>query len=271
MNFDEFEKASDDDLRREAQGAFDRSEHQGDTTRQLIKAQFYLQELERRQQRREQSRVSRRDLILEVVVIFLEVVVIVLIAAELYYSIHGGNQQLAVLDKLSRSTAATAKTLEAQWQRENQKPDVMVMVLNTADGPEQHAWSVIPPFGELSAGGPKGANLPRLISVLIRNIGNAPLRRPRINARAESPGVVQCFSFRYYNPGKPCKIMSVALPDLEPDSEKQDISHIVGKSSDYSFFLYVTFPRGTKEIKIHLVVSGDNLSTNLYSVNWHVL
>jgi hypothetical protein len=64
-------------------------------------AQFFIDEIERRKQ----SRTGLRDLILELIVI-------VLIGAELYYGIHGGNQQLAVLQTLNASAGQQLAVLQ---------------------------------------------------------------------------------------------------------------------------------------------------------------
>jgi hypothetical protein len=67
----------------------------------LSEAQFYIDEIERRNQ----SRTARRDLILEIVVI-------VLIGLELYFGITGGNQQLAVLQKMDKSAGQQLEDLQ---------------------------------------------------------------------------------------------------------------------------------------------------------------
>jgi hypothetical protein len=102
MKTEEFENATQKDLRRKANECFEKFENSGSHEKPalLIEAQFYLDEIEHRKQ----DKVARRDLILELVVI-------ALIALELYFAITGGNQQLKVLNQLETSTGATASAL----------------------------------------------------------------------------------------------------------------------------------------------------------------
>jgi hypothetical protein len=84
------------------------TESHHDKEHHVSQAQFYLAELDRRDQakeRRASQRIARRDF-------WLEIGVIVLIGAELIE----GNKQTAVLDKLNQSSAATAATLTAVRQ-----------------------------------------------------------------------------------------------------------------------------------------------------------
>ncbi len=74
----------------------------------LTEAQFFIDEIERRAgdaERKRQSRIATRDLILELVVI-------ALIGAELIYAIHGGNQQLDVLQKLNTNAGQQLQLLQ---------------------------------------------------------------------------------------------------------------------------------------------------------------
>ena len=108
MNTEEFEKATEKDLRRNANECFDKLRDGGSQEHPalLLSAQFYMDEIERR----EHDRVARRDLVLELVVILL-------IGLELYFGITGGNAQVDVLRKLEASaghTAAAVETLAAE-------------------------------------------------------------------------------------------------------------------------------------------------------------
>jgi hypothetical protein len=99
MNTEEFEKATEKDLRRKANDSFDKLKDSGsqEWPALLLSAQFYMDEIERR----EHDRVAKRDLLLELVVILL-------IGLELYFGITGGNAQLDVLQKLNASASQTA-------------------------------------------------------------------------------------------------------------------------------------------------------------------
>src|SRR5216684_759772 len=96
MNLEVLSRMSIAELRQKANGVLAQLEGEGvgklDQGPLLSEAQFYIDEIERRNQ----LRTGRRDLILEIVVILL-------IGLELYFGIKGGNQQLAVLQKLNTS------------------------------------------------------------------------------------------------------------------------------------------------------------------------
>ncbi len=101
MNLDELSQMSVEELRRTANERLGALDGAGMLDRGpiLSEAQFYIDEIERRSaesERRKQSRVGVRDLILELVVI-------ILIGLELYFGIVGGNKQLAVLQTLKTS------------------------------------------------------------------------------------------------------------------------------------------------------------------------
>jgi hypothetical protein len=118
MNTEEFEKATEKDLRRNANECFDKLRDSGSQEHPalLLSARFYMDEIERR----EHDRVARRDLVLELVVILL-------IGLELYFGITGGNAQVGVLQKLEASaghTAAAVATLA-----EEQKATLAAMEL----------------------------------------------------------------------------------------------------------------------------------------------
>jgi hypothetical protein len=125
MTFEEFEIATDIDLTRETKSCFDRyndpNKGGGDKPALLLEAQFYMQELGRR----EDSRIATRDFRMELIVIFL--IGLELVAA-IGLAIIGSrqqtrdvNQELAafgkmqtVLSQLQESSAATAQTLGSE-------------------------------------------------------------------------------------------------------------------------------------------------------------
>jgi hypothetical protein len=120
MNFDEFEKANDDDLKAEAKRCFDESRAltPADLPYKaplMLEAQFYMQERDRR----DSSRVALRDLRLEVVVIVLIGIEIVLSVVGIVIAIREGNaqatlteKQTGILTSLQQSSSDTAGTLK---------------------------------------------------------------------------------------------------------------------------------------------------------------
>jgi hypothetical protein len=111
MNLSKFEKLTKEELRRRADECFAKSKQVSGEAHigTLLEAQFYTTELDRRHD----SRIARRDLLLEIIVI-------VLIGAEIYMSIRAETLQRrnfadeqTIFQNLQRSSAATADTLES--------------------------------------------------------------------------------------------------------------------------------------------------------------
>ena len=110
MNIDQLSQLSVAELRRTANEILSGLETHGtlDHGSILSQAQFYIDEIERRSaeaDRGRHARIAWRDF-------FLEIVVILLIGAELYYAIHGGNQQLAVLQTLNTGASEQLDALK---------------------------------------------------------------------------------------------------------------------------------------------------------------
>lgn len=114
MTLEEFEKASREELRAKANELFDRADGAGPLDRPAYysAAQFYLSEVKRR----EDDRLERRHLRLEVATFLLEVLIVLMIGYEIRLGIQSareGRDQTLVLSNLQASSADTAKTLTA--------------------------------------------------------------------------------------------------------------------------------------------------------------
>jgi hypothetical protein len=118
MTFEEFEKAREVDLTRETKGCFDRFNNPNlggnDKPALLLEAQFYMQELGRR----EDSAIAQRDFWLELSVIALICIEIVLSIWGIKLAIRQGSDQDAMmkqqnntLSNLQKSTSDTATAL----------------------------------------------------------------------------------------------------------------------------------------------------------------
>jgi hypothetical protein len=119
MTFEEYEKASKGVLRAQAKECFDQANQNpswGGAPTLLLQAQFYMQELDRRHD----SFISLRDLILEIIVISL-------IGGEIWLGLRQGTDEGLLMDRqnkilanLDKSTAATAtlvqKELDLQYK-----------------------------------------------------------------------------------------------------------------------------------------------------------
>ena len=120
MNFDEFDKASDDELEAEAKRCFDESRALTPANLLykaplMLEAQFYMQERDRR----DNSRVALRDLRLELVVIVLIGIEIVLSVVGIVIAVREGNaqaklteKQTGILTNLQQSTSQTAGAMQ---------------------------------------------------------------------------------------------------------------------------------------------------------------
>jgi hypothetical protein len=105
MKVEDFEKATEIDLRGQANECFNRLHDSGshETPALLIEARFYMDEIERRKQ----DKVAKRDFIMGWLSIGLEIIVILLIVLEL---VEGGKQSSA-LDAVANSARATAANI----------------------------------------------------------------------------------------------------------------------------------------------------------------
>lgn len=105
MNVEEFERATEKELRDKANEQFSKLETSGtnDWAAHLLTAKFYMDEAERRQH----AKTEKRNRRLEHLAIALEVVVIVLIGLELA----GSDKQLNVLNHLNDDADKTATTM----------------------------------------------------------------------------------------------------------------------------------------------------------------
>src|SRR5580704_17763457 len=119
MTFDQFEKATQKELRSQAKVCFDiaqGSQHWDRQAAKLLEAQFYMQELDRRHD----SRITRRDFWLEIAVIGLIVAETVLSIYVIKLAIRESKDEDALMDKqnkvlenLKDSSAATARTMQS--------------------------------------------------------------------------------------------------------------------------------------------------------------
>jgi hypothetical protein len=102
INLTQIDKLTRKQLKKAIENCFEYAPEASPVDRLAIlqEAQFYTRELERR----DDSRISNRDFLLEIVVI-------ILIGMELWFGIYEGNKQSAILDNLQNNSAATAATL----------------------------------------------------------------------------------------------------------------------------------------------------------------
>jgi hypothetical protein len=105
MNNEEFENATEKDLRLKANECFERLADSGrhEQPALLLEAKFYLDEIDRR----EQDRVASRDFKMELFAFGLEFIVILLIVLELI----DGSRQSKALEATARSANATAASV----------------------------------------------------------------------------------------------------------------------------------------------------------------
>src|SRR5690242_8577805 len=114
MNTEDFENASEKDLRLRANECFEKITDSGSHEQPalLLQAKFYLDEIERRKQDKVASRAFKRELL----ALGLEVIVILLIAFELV----DGSKQSRALEAVAESARATA-TAVTSLQKEQEE------------------------------------------------------------------------------------------------------------------------------------------------------
>src|SRR2546427_9009968 len=109
MTFQQFQKASDEQLRQEVIERFDHyNETRPGGLEWLWEAQFFMGEIDRR----EGSRVSKRDVRLELIIIFLILMEILIGVWGIVVATRDSSAQATVMQKLVESSQVTASTLK---------------------------------------------------------------------------------------------------------------------------------------------------------------
>ena len=278
MRAEELENLTPDQLVAEANACFQEADREnpnlaGGHERRLLlhlKAQFYLTTAARKRADATAEEDRRRERRRFWVELGLEVAIILLIGWE----IREGREQAKILAEIDRSTSATApamqaaaKSLELLWEKENQRPSLLVLTLVEADlAPNRVTWRPLEPRGMLGTGHSLGNQQHlRSKSFFLRNVGNAWAKHLSVRANVTSPAHFECIVFRTTSVGtqKPCELAGVSAPDLPPDAD----ADLQPKAGDLGFFLYFTAPEGMKDVQIYFTVSGDNLPGEPYSVS----
>jgi len=106
MRVEEFKKKTDDELLQTADDCFGLVEARGvqEEPAHLLKAQFYMNEVDRRHD----AKIARRDFLMELIVIALILLEVIIGVGGIAYSVVEGNKQAEILDRMDKSTAATA-------------------------------------------------------------------------------------------------------------------------------------------------------------------
>ena len=111
MRVEEFKKKTDDELLQMADDCFALVEARGvqEEPAHLLKAQFYMNEVDRRHD----AKIARRDFLMELIVIGLILFEVILGIGGIVFGIVEGNKQAAILDRMNTSTAATATATQS--------------------------------------------------------------------------------------------------------------------------------------------------------------
>jgi hypothetical protein len=180
-----------------------------------------------------------------------------------------GQQQQNLLAQQLETMRAQTTVLEEQWNRANQTPLLAVFTVSRRES--DYVYLNLSPLSIVQIiGGPPSSvpqGMPYGIPFMIRNIGSASLRKPKVTASVESPAHYECVYFRAYNvrQGNPCALPPVELPDLLPDPGGNDIQHFKSRELDENFFVYFTIPMDSDVTTVHFTVSGENLTAATYS------
>ncbi|MFZ3276498.1 MAG: hypothetical protein WA182_06295 [Candidatus Sulfotelmatobacter sp.] len=198
-----------------------------------------------------------------------------------------GTQQLSTLDDSREALRNVVKTIQQEqnvldrqleieqkrWKKENEKPTVLVMTpLNASYDPRGYVYASIPPSAIISIGRlRRGDAKSQSLSFAVRNVGNGLLKRPRVSVYVEAPAILRCLAYRgnMVTPTDPCESPATELPDLPPSKKHEVSSKLQATNDDLLFFIYFTMPNGSgsaRGTRIHITVSGDNLSADTYSM-----
>jgi hypothetical protein len=111
MQLDELELLTQELLRQRANDAFALADEKGPGY--LAQAQFYISELDRRENRKMEKERDDREKIRWRIDLILELLIVVLIGFELWVGGCEADKQLAALNNLQKSSASTAERLES--------------------------------------------------------------------------------------------------------------------------------------------------------------
>jgi len=135
MTVEEFQSATADHLREKANDSFVKADQSGSLDRPgfLMEAQFYLAEIERREQQKERvesARIARRDF-------WMEIAVIVLIGIEIgigFIGVFAGaseaGKQITALNSLNQSTSRTASNISRLTEAQTELTTAQKNTLN---------------------------------------------------------------------------------------------------------------------------------------------
>lgn len=151
-----------------------------------------------------------------------------------------------------------------EWARQNQRPLLLVMTL--IGSPGRYSWRRLLPNQILGTGHSLGRRRQSLWgkSFFIRDIGNAPVLRPRVTAHVVAPAHFECMVYvpNMVGAQNPCAAKDILPPDLKPDMDL----NLRRKTSDMTIFVFFTAPKGLRNVTIYFTTSGDNLSAETYYV-----
>ncbi len=304
MDLEEFEKASETELRQKANEYFSKlNTGPLDWPAHLLAAKFYTDEIERRAHAKDRKYdiwVSRRDL-------FLEIVVIVLIGAELYFGWKGGNDQLTVLNNMQTSTNKTVETLTAVHDSLETQRKTLKAELDTAELQQKliskqlkiqesvYAEQQRSPESEVMAqyydqSGYSVKKLDRTMRSLVRyvgtpidqtvtevnlyffvrDIGTAPIRNLSILRRFSASIRTLCVDYPSVvpigdTPGA-CSDSLGRIPAIYPAPKEAPLPTNGGNinSPDFMFRVKILVPRGVERFDMNLILVADNLAPTLF-------
>jgi hypothetical protein len=286
MRVEEFESTSKKQLRAKANERFARLDTAGGLDRPAIlaEAQFYLREIDRRYE----SWISWRDLILEIVVI-------ILIGLELYFGITEGNKQAMILNQVNSSTAATADTMKVlqkaqqalldeqtksltsltqmneKLQTSVQKTGDMAAAMQEqlkilqeeqssrlaeqAKKPKMELDAGVIPLNTLIAVSPKPreeSETKVMFDLSLRNIGDAAARNGLLRVIVNAKDVrLECsspYQFLYEEPEATTHVMIVPF-------------QLMRTNSNIAMSITANFPKGQQPFSILFNVDADEIST----------
>jgi hypothetical protein len=175
------------------------------------------------------------------------------------------SQQLDRMNTLSRIAQAQ---LQKQIQEANLHPILLVSVMTIRE--PEHRVTIPANGGTVSVWDANVSVTRKSLAFFIRNVGNTPLKNPRITANVGSPNKFACLDYISFglegsSPTPPysieyCKNELQVLPDIlpNPDPTKQP--------GEFEFLVVYDEVPGTAFFNLVVVLSADNFPTTSYGV-----
>ncbi len=257
MTVEEFQNATADQLRTKANDSFAKADQSGSLDRPgfFMEAQFYLAEIERREQQRERAesaKIARRDFWMEVSVIVLIGVEIVLALIGLDAGSREAAKQISALNSLNQSTATTASNISKLTAAQT---DLITTQKNTVDALQSQVEILREQQKQ------RLAELTTQPLLQIRSYRREiTLTSAKYQIVVQNSSVVAAKGFVIYFKADSGAV-KVLLPDSQASTSNETSIYVplLGPRSKQDLSLALQYPVGMSPFHIHISSSGENI------------